>query len=143
MPDHWHALVAIEALRKGKDVYCEKPLTLTIAEGKALAKVAKETGRIFQVGSQQRSDGRTSAWPASWCATAGIGKIKTGRDAHRRQPDVADRSRRSTVPEGTRTGTSGSGRRRRSITSSRNRAAKPVNAATTSSAGGTNTPAAR
>jgi len=57
-PDHWHTKMVIDACRAGKDVYCEKPLTLTIDEGKQLSKVVKETGRIVQVGSWQRSDDR-------------------------------------------------------------------------------------
>jgi myo-inositol 2-dehydrogenase / D-chiro-inositol 1-dehydrogenase len=57
-PDHWHAKIAVEAMRAGKDVYCEKPLALTIDEGKLLCKIAEQTGAVFQVGAQQRSDAR-------------------------------------------------------------------------------------
>jgi len=55
-PDHWHTKIAVEAMRAGKDVYCEKPLTLTIAEGKLIEQTVNDTGRVFQVGTMQRSE---------------------------------------------------------------------------------------
>jgi predicted dehydrogenase len=54
-PDHWHAIPSILACRKGKDVYCEKPLSLTIAEARGMAKAVRKHKRVFQTGSMQRS----------------------------------------------------------------------------------------
>ena len=55
-PDHWHAMIALDAIKSGKDVYLEKPLTFTIKEGVDLRKAVRKYDRILAVGSQQRSD---------------------------------------------------------------------------------------
>lgn len=55
-PDHWHCPPSIAAAKSGKDIYLEKPLTLTIKEGRLLSDTVRRYGRVFQVGSQQRSD---------------------------------------------------------------------------------------
>ncbi len=76
-PDHWHSKIAIEAMLAGKDVYCEKPLTLTIHEGKQILKVLKQTGRVFQVGTQQRSGMDLRFLKAVAMVKSGrIGKVK-------------------------------------------------------------------
>ncbi|MCH8979288.1 MAG: Gfo/Idh/MocA family oxidoreductase [Armatimonadetes bacterium] len=57
-PDHWHSAISIAAMDAGLDVYCEKPLTLAIAQGRAISWAATKNGAVFQTGSQQRSNGR-------------------------------------------------------------------------------------
>ena len=76
-PDHWHTRIVLTALRAGKDVYCEKPLTLTIDEGKMLVKTVKETGQILQVGTQQRTEfGRNFLRAVAMARSGRLGKIK-------------------------------------------------------------------
>ena len=55
VPDHWHAVMTVEACKAGKDIYCEKPLTLVIGEGKPMINAARKYGRVVQTGSMQRS----------------------------------------------------------------------------------------
>ena len=55
-PDHWHAILSIEAVKAGKDIYCEKPISLTIAEGRAVADTVKRYGTVYQSGTQRRSN---------------------------------------------------------------------------------------
>jgi predicted dehydrogenase len=54
-PDHWHAITSIAAMKAGKDIYCEKPMSLTIKGGRAMVKAARKYDRVFQTGSMQRS----------------------------------------------------------------------------------------
>jgi predicted dehydrogenase len=74
-PDHWHAVQAVLAARAGKDIYCEKPLSLTVSEGRAMVEATRQNNRVFQTGSMQRS------WPEFRQAVelvrqGAIGKIK-------------------------------------------------------------------
>jgi predicted dehydrogenase len=96
--DHWHTLVSMAAMKSGKDVYCEKPLTLTIDEGKRLVEVQKQTGQVLQTGTQQRS-GREFRLACNLVRSGRIGKITRAEvwlPAGRREGPFAE----SDVPAG-------------------------------------------
>ena len=74
-PDHWHCLTTLEAFRNGKDVYCEKPLSLTIREGQAMVDAARRYSRVFQTGSHERS-GRNCRYACELVRNGRIGNLK-------------------------------------------------------------------
>lgn len=75
-PDHWHAPISVMAMRAGKDVYVQKPMTLTIREGRIMSDTARQYGSILQVGSQQRSE-RAFRKAAEIVRNGWIGKVHT------------------------------------------------------------------
>lgn len=75
-PDHWHTLPALHACEAGKDVYCEKPMTLFVSEGQALIKAVRRHNRVFQTGSQQRSDSKFRR-ACEYVRSGRIGKVTT------------------------------------------------------------------
>ena len=78
-PDHWHSQIAIEALNAGKDVYVEKPLTLTIEEGPKVVKAARVNERVCQVGMQQRSGKHYIQARDEYIKPGKLGKITLAR----------------------------------------------------------------
>ncbi|MGC6421930.1 MAG: Gfo/Idh/MocA family protein [Flavobacteriaceae bacterium] len=75
-PDHWHAKASIDSMAAGKHVYCEKPLSHTIREGRAMVNATKKYNRILQTGSQQRSEERFRK-ACELVRNGYLGKIKT------------------------------------------------------------------
>jgi hypothetical protein len=75
-PENWHALISIHALRSGKDVYCEKALSLTVAEGRAMCETVRRYGRVFQIGTQQRSE-RGFRFACELARNGYLGKVHT------------------------------------------------------------------
>ena len=74
-PDHWHALQSIDAAKAGKDVYCEKPVSVTIQEGRRIVEAVRRYGRVFQTGTQYRSI-PTIRQVVQFVREGGLGKIK-------------------------------------------------------------------
>jgi len=77
-PDHWHGLIAVAAAQAGKDIYCEKPLANTIAEGRAICEAVQHHGRILQTGSHERSRD-TVRFACELVRNGRIGKLHTIR----------------------------------------------------------------
>src|ERR1044071_5968350 len=77
-PDHWHAIMFVDACHAGKDVYVEKPLSLTVAEGRRMVQVADETKRVTQVGTNRRS-WKSYFQAAEFIRSGGLGKISMAR----------------------------------------------------------------
>lgn len=80
-PDHWHALMFVQACRAGKDVYCEKPLALTVREGRKMVDVAAETKRVAQIGIQRRSAAFLKE-AVEFVKSGGIGQVTVARGFH-------------------------------------------------------------
>jgi hypothetical protein len=74
-PDHWHTLQSIDAVKAGKDVYCEKPISITVQEGRRLVETVQRYGRIFQTGTQYRSI-PTIRHICNFVRAGGLGKVK-------------------------------------------------------------------
>ncbi|MBM4086667.1 MAG: Gfo/Idh/MocA family oxidoreductase [Planctomycetes bacterium] len=74
-PDHWHSLQAIDAAKSGKDIYCEKPVSLTIHEGRRMAETVRRYARVFQTGTQYRSN-PTIRRVCDFVRAGGLGKVK-------------------------------------------------------------------
>lgn len=97
-PDHWHAAMAVRAAEAGKDIYCEKPLSLTVREGRAMVNAARKHKRVFQTGSMQRS------WPefrqtAELIRNGYIGEVKSIK-VNVGAPPIAYNLSEEKLPEG-------------------------------------------
>src|SRR6266404_949917 len=80
-PDHWHALMFIDACNAGKDVYVEKPLSLTVVEGRKMVETAERTRRVSQVGTQRRSTASLKE-AAEIVRSGGIGHVTVAKSWH-------------------------------------------------------------
>ena len=102
-PDHWHALQAVAAARAKKHIYCEKPLSLTVAQGRFMSDVVRQSGVVWQTGSQQRSDVHFRM-AAEYVRNGKIGKLKQIRvglaSDNRDNNGCASQTAPTPVPEG-------------------------------------------